>query len=141
MVVDGPKRPERGRVSNPDRRSGIAVLAVTRDGARLGDEEPDLIARDMEEIQVVVVAEVEGEHLLDRALSADPDLASFGGGVADTGEGRWAVEEAVRLAVPVDVIAAALFARFASTRPDSPATRVVSALRGQFGGHTAGPAG
>ncbi|HLV58085.1 MAG TPA: decarboxylating 6-phosphogluconate dehydrogenase [Natronosporangium sp.] len=79
--------------------------------------------------------------LLDRALSADPDLASFGGGVADTGEGRWAVEEAVRLAVPVDVIAAALFARFASTRPDSPATRVVSALRGQFGGHTAGPAG
>jgi 6-phosphogluconate dehydrogenase len=55
--------------------------------------------------------------------------------VEDTGEGRWTVEEAIRLAVPVNAIAAALFARFTSRQQDSPAMRAVAALREQFGGH------
>ena len=53
----------------------------------------------------------------------------------DTGEGRWTVEEAIRLAVPMHVIAASLFARFESREDDSPAMKAVAALRNQFGGH------
>ncbi|MDG4806925.1 decarboxylating 6-phosphogluconate dehydrogenase [Micromonospora sp. WMMD1120] len=73
--------------------------------------------------------------LLDRALDEDPELADLSGYTEDTGEGRWTVDEAVRLAVPLNVIAAALFARFASRQDDSPAMKAVSALRQQFGGH------
>ena len=73
--------------------------------------------------------------LLDRALDEDPELASLRGYAEDTGEGRWTVDEAVRLAVPMNVIAAALFARFASRQDDSPAMKAVAALRQQFGGH------
>ena len=53
----------------------------------------------------------------------------------DSGEGRWTVEEAIRLRVPVPGIAASLFARFASRQDDSPTMKAVSALRNQFGGH------
>nr|MDT0662717.1 decarboxylating 6-phosphogluconate dehydrogenase [Micromonospora sp. DSM 115978] len=73
--------------------------------------------------------------LLVRALDEDPELANLRGYVEDTGEGRWTVDEAIRLAVPMNVIAAALFARFASRQEDSPALRAVAALRNQFGGH------
>jgi len=73
--------------------------------------------------------------LLDRALDEDPDLADIRGYADDTGEGRWTVEEAIRLAVPMNVIAASLFARFASRQDDSPAMKAVAALRNQFGGH------
>jgi len=73
--------------------------------------------------------------LLDRALEDDPKLASLRGYADDTGEGRWTVEEAIRLAVPMNVIAASLFARFASRQDDSPAMKAVAALRNQFGGH------
>jgi 6-phosphogluconate dehydrogenase len=73
--------------------------------------------------------------LLDRALDEDPHLAGLRGFAEDTGEGRWTVDEAVRLAVPLHVISAALFARFASRQDDSPALKAVAALRNQFGGH------
>jgi 6-phosphogluconate dehydrogenase len=73
--------------------------------------------------------------LLDRALEQDPDLHDIKGYAEDTGEGRWTVEEAIRLAVPMNVIAAALFARFTSRQEDSPAMKAVAALRNQFGGH------
>jgi 6-phosphogluconate dehydrogenase len=73
--------------------------------------------------------------LLDRALDDDPTLAHLRGYVDDTGEGRWTVEEAIRLAVPMNATAAALFARFASRQEDSPAMKAVAALRNQFGGH------
>src|SRR5215831_7468243 len=73
--------------------------------------------------------------LLDRALDEDPELAKLKGYADDTGEGRWTVDEAVRLAVPLNVIAASLFARFASRQDDSPAMKAVAALRNQFGGH------
>ncbi|MBQ1066899.1 phosphogluconate dehydrogenase (NAD(+)-dependent, decarboxylating) [Micromonospora sp. D75] len=73
--------------------------------------------------------------LLDRALDEDPELAELSGYTEDTGEGRWTVDEAVRLAVPLNVITASLFARFASRQDDSPAMKAVAALRQQFGGH------
>ena len=73
--------------------------------------------------------------LLDRALEEDPKLAQLRGYADDTGEGRWTVEESIRLAVPMNVIAASLFARFLSRQDDSPAMKAVAALRNQFGGH------
>lgn len=73
--------------------------------------------------------------LLVAALDTDPQLAKLRGWVADSGEGRWTVEEAINHSVPVPVISAALFARFASRQSDSPAMRAVAALRQQFGGH------
>jgi 6-phosphogluconate dehydrogenase len=73
--------------------------------------------------------------LLDRALDEDPELDRLRGYADDTGEGRWTVEEAVRLSVPLNVVAAALFARFTSRQDDSPAMKAVAALRNQFGGH------
>jgi 6-phosphogluconate dehydrogenase len=73
--------------------------------------------------------------LLDLALDGDPQLAKLKGYAEDTGEGRWTVDEAVRLAVPLHVIASSLFARFESRQPDSRAMKAVAALRQQFGGH------
>ena len=72
---------------------------------------------------------------MDRALDEDPNLDGLRGYADDTGEGRWTVEEAIRLAVPMNVIAASLFARFASRQDDSPAMKAVAALRNEFGGH------
>jgi 6-phosphogluconate dehydrogenase len=74
-------------------------------------------------------------ELLDRALEEDPGLADIRGYVEDTGEGRWTVDEAVRLAVPLPVIACSLFARFRSREEDAPAFKALAALRKQFGGH------
>jgi len=73
--------------------------------------------------------------LLDRALDGDPELGKLKGYAEDTGEGRWTVDEAVRLAVPLHVIASSLFTRFESRQPDSRAMKAVAALRQQFGGH------
>ncbi len=73
--------------------------------------------------------------LLVAALDNDPKLEQLRGWVQDSGEGRWTVEEAINHAVPAPVISAAMFARFASRQPDSPAMRAVAALRQQFGGH------
>ncbi|WP_026928731.1 phosphogluconate dehydrogenase (NAD(+)-dependent, decarboxylating) [Glycomyces tenuis] len=77
--------------------------------------------------------------LLDRALDEDPELAKIRGWVADSGEGRWTVEEAIRLRVPLPAIADSLFARYASRQDDSPAMKAVAALRNQFGGHAVKP--
>lgn len=74
-------------------------------------------------------------ELLVRALDEDPGLKNISDYTTDSGEGRWTVESAIQLSVPANVISAALFARFASQQPDSPALKAVSALRNQFGGH------
>jgi 6-phosphogluconate dehydrogenase len=77
--------------------------------------------------------------LLVAAVEEDPGLTKVRGWADDSGEGRWTVDEAVRLAVPAPVISAALFARFASRQDDSPAMKVIAALRRQFGGHAVLP--
>ena len=70
-----------------------------------------------------------------RALEEDAELSNLKGYAQDSGEGRWTVQAAVDLAVPLPVITASLFARFASRQDDSPAMKMVAALRNQFGGH------
>jgi 6-phosphogluconate dehydrogenase len=83
--------------------------------------------------------------LLVAALEDDPALAALEDYVEDSGEGRWTIEEAIKHAVPLPVISAALYARFASRQESSPAMKAVAALRHQFGGHAvksaAGPSG
>jgi len=80
-------------------------------------------------------------ELLALGLAEDPGLDRIRGYADDSGEGRWTVEEAVRLGVPANVLATALFARFTSRQDDSPAMKVVAALRQQFGGHAVKGAG
>jgi 6-phosphogluconate dehydrogenase len=63
------------------------------------------------------------------------DLEKIRGYVEDSGEGRWTIAEAIAEDVPVPVISAALFARFASRQEESFAAKVNAALRNQFGGH------
>jgi 6-phosphogluconate dehydrogenase len=75
------------------------------------------------------------QQLLAKALKEDPDLAAISDYTEDSGEGRWTVEEAINHRVPTPVIAASLFARFASRQEQSPTMKAVSALRNQFGGH------
>jgi 6-phosphogluconate dehydrogenase len=76
-----------------------------------------------------------------RALEQDQHLKELKGFAQDSGEGRWTVEAAIDHAVPLPVITAALYARFASRQEDSPAMKMVAALRAQFGGHAVESAG
>ena len=69
------------------------------------------------------------------ALAGDPRLDSFGGRVADSGEGRWTLQAANDEGVPAHVLAAALFERFASRDADQFQNKVLSAMRLGFGGH------
>jgi 6-phosphogluconate dehydrogenase len=94
------------------------------------------------DVQAVIQAWTNGtvvrswlQQLLAKALKEDPGLAEISGYTEDSGEGRWTVEEAINHRVPMPVIAASLFARFASRQDDSPTMKAVSALRNQFGGH------
>ena len=73
--------------------------------------------------------------LMVKALEENPEMDDVSDYTADSGEGRWTVEEAIANAVPMPVISASLFARFASRQEASPAMQAVAALRGQFGGH------
>jgi 6-phosphogluconate dehydrogenase len=74
-------------------------------------------------------------ELLVKSLEDDPRLTKIRGVAADSGEGRWTVNEAVRNGVAAPVISAALFARFVSQEEESSAMKVIAALRHQFGGH------
>jgi 6-phosphogluconate dehydrogenase len=70
-----------------------------------------------------------------QALAGDAQLSKFSGAVADSGEGRWTIEAAIEEAVPVDVLAAALFARFRSREEHTFGEKLLSAMRFGFGGH------
>lgn len=76
-------------------------------------------------------------ELAQEAFQKDPGLETVSGRVADSGEGRWAVEEGVRLGVPLPAISAALFKRFSSQTKSSFSDRLSAALRREFGGHAA----
>jgi 6-phosphogluconate dehydrogenase len=96
------------------------------------------------EIDVAEVAEVwrrgsvVGSWLVDltaRALARSPHLEEFQGRVSDSGEGRWTVMAAIDEGVPAPVISAALIQRFESRDMGSFTGKVLSAMRGEFGGH------
>ena len=69
------------------------------------------------------------------ALKEDPDLKSLQGYVSDSGEGRWTVQEALDLDVPAPVITTSLFHRYYSRGNGEFGSKVLAAMRNQFGGH------
>ncbi len=74
-------------------------------------------------------------ELAELAFAEDADLSGLRGYVADSGEGRWTVQEAIDLDVPAPIITLALQTRFRSRQADSFSAKVLAALRNQFGGH------
>jgi len=75
------------------------------------------------------------ELLHDALKRGDNDLPHIKGYVEDSGEGRWTIHEAIAEDVPVPVMTAALYARFASRIDESYAAKITAALRNEFGGH------
>jgi 6-phosphogluconate dehydrogenase len=69
------------------------------------------------------------------AFQRDANLDAVKGWVADSGEGRWTVQEAIDLDVPAPVITLSLLTRFRSRQTDSFSAKVIAALRNEFGGH------
>jgi 6-phosphogluconate dehydrogenase len=69
------------------------------------------------------------------ALAENPDLEGIAPYVADSGEGRWTVAEAIDLNIAAPVITLALLQRLQSRDSESFSNKMLSALRNQFGGH------
>ena len=80
-------------------------------------------------------------ELVQAAFEKDPKLEKVAGVVADSGEGRWTVEEAARFGVPLPAISVSLFKRFRSQMRDDFGDRLSAALRNEFGGHAVKEAG
>ena len=133
---------------------GFAILSRA-DLGRVGREQDAETAplRDPEyyqyEMDIPAVAElwrrgsVIGSWLLDltaAALVEDPQLEDFEGRVSDSGEGRWTVQAAVDLGVPINVLASSLYQRFSSRDQGDYGDKLLSAMREQFGGHEEKPA-
>ena len=73
------------------------------------------------------------------ALARDHDLERFDGSVADSGEGRWAIDAAMEEAVPAYVMSAALYARYRSRVETTFGDKMLSAMRLGFGVHIETP--
>ncbi len=110
-------------------------------------EEPQYYQFDIDTARVAELwrrGSVVSSWLLDltaAALHANPALDGLAGRVSDSGEGRWTVKAAIDVGVPVPVLSASLFERFASRGEDHFANQLLSAMRQQFGGHQELPAG
>jgi 6-phosphogluconate dehydrogenase len=74
-------------------------------------------------------------ELLEPALAGDQNLTRIKGWVADSGEGRWTIQEAIDKDVPAPIITLSLLMRFRSRQDDSYGAKVLAALRNEFGGH------
>ena len=123
------------------RHANVGKLSASADAETTPLRDPEMYRYEMDLPEIAEVwrrGSVIGSWLLDltaAALAADPGLDGFRGRVSDSGEGRWTVLAAVDEAVPVPVLSAALYARFASRGEADFANRVLSAMRHQFGGH------
>ena len=73
--------------------------------------------------------------LTSSALQKNPTMHGIAPYVADSGEGRWTVAEAIELGVPAAVITLSLLERLRSRDNDSFSDKLLSAMRNQFGGH------
>ncbi len=133
---------------------GLSIIAHADVGLRTEEVDAETTPlRDPQyycyEIDVAEVAEVWrrgsviGSWLVDltaAALVESPELSQFEGRVSDSGEGRWTVMAAIEQGVPAGVISAALNERFESRGLGNFTGRVLSAMRGEFGGHAEKPA-
>ena len=128
---------------------GLAILDEANVTDRAKDAEtaplrdPQYYGYDIDTAEVAELwrrGSVIGSWLLDltaAALHADPGLHRYSERVSDSGEGRWTVQAAIDMGVPVNVIASALFSRFESRDSGDFGDRTVSAMRAAFGGHIA----
>jgi len=128
---------------------GLSVLRNTNVGKRESAFEAETTPlRDPEHYQydfdVRDIAElwrrggVIGSWLLDltaAALPKDPGLVQFEGHVANLGEGRWTIQAAIDEGVPIPVLSASLYQRFASRGEADYQNKLLSAMRYAFGGH------
>jgi 6-phosphogluconate dehydrogenase len=69
------------------------------------------------------------------ALKKNPTMAGIAPFVADSGEGRWTVDEAIGLDVPAPIITLSLLERLRSRDADSYSDKLLAAMRNEFGGH------
>ena len=134
---------------------GLNILRSANAGARTNDadaetaplEAPEAYRYDLDIAEIAEVwrrGSVIASWLLDltaAALAGDPDMSEFRGSVSDSGEGRWTVKAAVDLGVPAPVISTALYERFSSRGDADFASKLLSAMRDEFGGHLEKPAG
>jgi 6-phosphogluconate dehydrogenase len=74
--------------------------------------------------------------LISASLSEDQELSAISGWVADSGEGRWIVAEAINQDVAAPIITLSLLMRFVSRQDESYAAKLLAAMRHQFGGHS-----
>jgi 6-phosphogluconate dehydrogenase len=128
---------------------GLNVLRNADAGNRQRDmdaetaplRDPEYYRYDIDTTEVAEVwrrGSVIGSWLLDltaQALHESPGLDEFAGRVSDSGEGRWTSIAAIDEGVPAPVLTTALYSRFASRGLDDFASKVLSAMRKQFGGH------
>lgn len=115
---------------------GFDILKMKNSDKLPEDERFDLDLADIAEVWRR--GSVVSSWLLDltaQALAGDVELEKFSGSVADSGEGRWTIEAAIEEAVPVNVLSAALYARFRSRQQATYADKLLSAMRFGFGGH------
>ena len=104
-------------------------------------EQPDYYKYEIDLTEVAEVwrrGSVVGSWLLDLtadALYASPTLDQFAGRVSDSGEGRWTSIAAIDVGVPAPILTTALYSRFGSRGLDEFADKLLSAMRGEFGGH------
>jgi 6-phosphogluconate dehydrogenase len=73
--------------------------------------------------------------LIAKALDENPDLSAIAPYVADSGEGRWTVQEAIDLDVAAPVITMSLLMRLRSRDEQDTSDRLLALMRQQFGGH------
>ncbi|MDQ2878223.1 MAG: decarboxylating 6-phosphogluconate dehydrogenase [Pseudomonadota bacterium] len=119
---------------------GFDILAGKNSDKLPEDERFDLNLTDIAEVWRR--GSVISSWLLDlsaAALAKDMKLEQFTGKVADSGEGHWTIEAAMEEAVPVNVLSAALFARYRSRVEHTFGDKLLSAMRFGFGGHVEMP--
>ncbi|MFZ0322646.1 MAG: decarboxylating 6-phosphogluconate dehydrogenase [Actinomycetes bacterium] len=120
------------------------LMQAYAEGFALLDARNDLVA----DVGAVAEAWRDGtvirSWLLDLAagvLTKDPAMDDVAAVVADSGEGRWTVHEGVDLGVPLPVITAALYDRYASQGHADYGDKLLAKLRQSFGGHPVTPPG
>jgi 6-phosphogluconate dehydrogenase len=118
---------------------GAEQAAADAETAPLHDPEAYRYKLDVSEIaEVWRRGSVIASWLLDLiadALFNDPELSKFEGRVSDSGEGRWTLKAAIDEGVPAHVLSSALYERFSSRGEGDFATKLLSAMRYEFGGH------
>ena len=122
-------------------RAGLGRGEMVKDAETAPLRDPQYYQFDFDIPEIAEVwrrGSVIGSWLLDltaAALLEDPELEDFEGHVSDSGEGRWTVQAAVDLGVPINVLASSLYQRFSSRDQGDYGDKLLSAMREQFGGH------